>query len=79
MEKNMLTDEEKKELETQAQAVVSTVFKKLLGPLLTLFAFELGLAGWLTWLTWNHTAAAVIWTVAVIVKIVSFGMKYDTK
>jgi hypothetical protein len=79
MEKIMLTKEEEKELESQLNALSDKVSKRIVAPFLDLLAGQLGLAGWLTWITWNHTAAAVIWTVAVIVLIVSFGAKSQSK
>jgi hypothetical protein len=75
----MLTREEQKELETAANIVSDKLAKRMLAPHITLLAGELALAGWLTWLHWNHTAAAVIWTVAVIVWITSFAAKSQAK
>lgn len=75
----MLTKEEEKLMEDSATAVAEKLSKRILAPVLTLFAGQLGLAGWLTWLTWSHIAAAVIWTVAVIVWITSFAAKSQSK
>jgi hypothetical protein len=75
----MLTSEEQKELEAAANVVSEKLVKRMLAPHMTLLAGELGLAGWLTWLTWNHTAAAVIWTLAVIVWVVSLAAKAQAK
>lgn len=74
---SVLTKEEEVELEGQITKLTNKLMKKLMGPLFRLFGGQIALAGWLVWLTWSHTAAAVLWTVAAIVWIVGWGCKFQ--